>query len=175
MPVIRKVRKSTSKYRGKRTMGRGKKAGRGKGKRGGTGNAGLHKHKYLYTVKYDPQHFGVHGFTLPSEASHPVEAINVQQLEERWGAFAGQGNAAPAAGPVDLGAHGIDKLLGAGRVSKALHVKVKWASDQAVVKIKAAGGSVEATARRKGEVRAEARKAAAAKVKAAAGQKAPKK
>jgi len=163
MPIARKSRKSTSKYRGHRTMGRGKKAGRGKGKRGGTGNAGLHKHKYLYTVKYDPQHFGVHGFTMPDEAKAPLEVINVRQLEERWGAFS-----PPASGALDLGAHGIEKLLGSGHVTKALHVKVKWASAQAVGKIKAAGGSVEATAPRKGDLRAQPRKAAQAKALAAA-------
>jgi large subunit ribosomal protein L15 len=171
MPIHRKDRKTTTKYRGHRTMGRGKKAGRGKGKRGGTGNAGLHKHKYLWTVKYDPLHFGVHGFTMPDEAQNRLTAINVQQLEERWAALAGA-----AAGPLDLGTHGIDKLLGGGRVSKPLQVKVKWASPQAVEKIKAAGGKVEATERRVAEIRAEARKAAEAKAKAAAkGQQAPKK
>jgi len=172
MPIHRKDRKTTSKYRGHRTMGRGKKAGRGKGKRGGKGNAGLHKHKYLWTVKYDPDHFGVHGFTLPDEAAHPVDAINVQQLEERWSALV----AGNAAGPLDLGAHGIGKLLGGGAVSKPLQVKVKWASPKAVEKIKAAGGKVEATERRVADLRAEARKAAEAKAKAAQkGQQAPKK
>jgi large subunit ribosomal protein L15 len=174
MPIHRKSRKTTSKYRGHRTMGRGKKAGRGKGKRGGTGNAGLHKHKYLHTVIYDPLHFGVHGFTLPDEAAHPQASINVQQLEERWAGLAGS-----AAGPLDLGAHGIDKLLGGGRVSTPMQVRVKWASPRAVDKIKAAGGKVEATQRRQADIRAEARKAAEAKAKAAAkgggGQQAPKK
>jgi large subunit ribosomal protein L15 len=163
MPIHRKAKKTTSKYRGHRTMGRGKKAGRGKGKRGGTGNAGLHKHKYLWTVKYDPLHFGVHGFTMPDEAANPLTAINVQQLEERWAAFAPAG-----AGPLDLSSHGIDKLLGGGHVTKPLQVKVKWASKGAVEKIKAAGGKVEATERRVADIRAEARKAAEAKAKAAA-------
>src|SRR5262245_11896525 len=113
MPVHRKRRSSTSKYRGHRTMGRGKKAGRGKGKRGGTGNAGLHKHKYLWTVKYDPDHFGVHGFTMPDEATSEQHAINVQQLEERWTAMS-----AGATGPLDLNTQGIQKLLGGGHVTR---------------------------------------------------------
>lgn len=167
MPIVRKSRNTTSKYRGHRTMGRGKKAGRGKGKRGGTGNAGLHKHKYLWTVKYDPLHFGVHGFTMPDEAQSPLTVINVQQLEERWSLYS-----PPASGALDLGAHGIDKLLGSGHVTRSLHVKVKWASAQAVLKVKAAGGTVEATAPRKGDLRAQARKAAQAKV--AASQKGKK-
>ena len=41
----------TDKYRGSRTHGRGKKAGRGAGKRGGKGNAGLLKHKYISIIK----------------------------------------------------------------------------------------------------------------------------
>lgn len=168
MPIIHKRRNKTSKYRGKRTMGRGKKQGRGKGKRGGTGNAGLHKHKWLWTVKYDPLHFGVHGFTMPEEAQNPVVAINVQQLDERWTAIAGA-----EAGIVDLGSHGIDKLLGGGRVARPLKLKVKWASKQAVEKIKAAGGTVEQTEKRIGDVRAAKRKDAVAKAKAAAAQ--PKK
>ncbi len=65
----------TQKFRGRcRTHGRGKKSGRGKGKRGGTGNAGLHKHKIMYMLKYMPDHFGRHGFvrhaaSMP-EANH---------------------------------------------------------------------------------------------------------
>ena len=163
MPIHRKRDKKTSKYRGKRTMGRGKKAGRGKGKRGGKGNAGLHKHKWLWTVKYDPEHFGVHGFTPHGTPTQTQGSINVQQLEERWAAIAGA-----ASGPVDLTAHGIDKLLGGGRVTKPLAVKVRWASPNAVDKIKAAGGSVETTAKRVGDERAAKRKAAEAKAKAAA-------
>lgn len=163
MPIIRKRRKKTSKYRGQRTMGRGKKAGRGKGKRGGSGNAGLHKHKWLHTVVFDPDHFGVHGFTRPPEVRAHVQAINVQQLEERWASFG------PAAeGPLDLSAQGIDKLLGGGRVTRPIQVRVKWASRAAVEKIKKAGGEVQTTAKRVAEIRQAARKAKeqAAKAKA---------
>ena len=38
---------------------------------------------------------------------------------------------------------GIDKLLGSGRISKALTVTVSEASAKAVEKIEAAGGSLE--------------------------------
>ena len=41
-----------------RTHGRGKKSGRGAGIHGGRGNAGLHKHKFMHMLKYDPDHFG---------------------------------------------------------------------------------------------------------------------
>ncbi|HEX9709729.1 MAG TPA: uL15m family ribosomal protein [Candidatus Thermoplasmatota archaeon] len=169
MPIIAKRRSATSKYRGKRTMGRGKKAGRGKGKRGGHGNAGLHKHKYLHTVKYDPMHFGRHGFKVPSAAARPVVAINVQQLEERWGTVVPAG-AAGGGDVADLSVAGIDKLLGGGRVTRPLKVRVKWASPQAVSKVQAAGGSVEQTAKRAQALRAERQKARKAAGKAKGGK-----
>ena len=43
---------------------------------------------------------------------------------------------------IDLGEIGVDKLLGSGRVSRALHITVEHASARAVEKIEAAGGSV---------------------------------
>lgn len=161
MPIMRKSRTSTGKYRGTRTMGRGKKAGRGKGKRGGHGNAGLHKHRYMYTVKYDPLHFGRHGFKQPEAASTTTVSINVQRLEERWEKIAaGQGEV------TDLSAAGIDKLLGGGRVTRPLKVRVRWASPRAVTKIEAAGGSVEQTAQRAEARRKELRQAREAAAKA---------
>jgi large subunit ribosomal protein L15 len=56
------TRKKTKKFRGSRTHGRGKKAGRGAGLRGGRGNAGLLKHRYMYMIKNMPNHFGKQGF-----------------------------------------------------------------------------------------------------------------
>jgi len=69
----------TKKFRGTRTHGRGKKAGRGAGLHGGTGNAGLHKHKVQYMLKFMPDHFGRHGFkinvvTIP-EGSERIDSI----------------------------------------------------------------------------------------------------
>ena len=61
------VRKRTKKYRGSRTHGRGKKAGRGAGLKGGKGNAGLHKHRFTYMIKYMPNHFGRRGFVPPGK------------------------------------------------------------------------------------------------------------
>lgn len=58
----RKVRKK----RGSRPHGYGRVGlHRGKGMRGGRGKAGLHKHKWSYTVIYAPDHFGKRGFKPP--------------------------------------------------------------------------------------------------------------
>jgi large subunit ribosomal protein L15 len=45
-------------------------------------------------------------------------------------------------GVVNLGEHGIDKLLGSGQVTQAVHVTVDHASARAIEKVEAAGGSV---------------------------------
>ena len=72
----------TSRFRGSRTHGRGQKAGRGKGKRGGFGNSGMHKHKFKWMIKYDPDHFGRHGFKRPQLITHADTTINPEPSPE---------------------------------------------------------------------------------------------
>ncbi len=133
----------TKKLRGSRTHGRGKKHGRGAGGRGGTGNAGLHKHKFKSMVKYDPMHFGRHGFVRHAQ-TQSVEVINLGQLVARVPEFEAAGHAkkAGAGVEVDLTAAGIDKLLGGGQVGSAFTIKVAQASEQARAKVQEAGGQV---------------------------------
>lgn len=133
----------TRKLRGSRTHGRGKKHGRGAGGRGGTGNAGLHKHKFKWMIKYDPDHFGRHGFTRHA-MKHEVTVINLDELAARVAEFEAQGHAkrAGAGIDVDLTAAGIGKLLGNGRVSSAFKITVAAASEQARAKVQEAGGQV---------------------------------
>lgn len=133
----------TRKLRGSRTHGRGKKHGRGAGGRGGHGNAGLHKHKFKSMVKYDPMHFGRHGFTRHA-MMHPVNAINLQELVRRVAELEAQGHARRTASAieVDLTAAGYDKLLGGGRVGSPLKITVAAASEQARAKVQEAGGQV---------------------------------
>ncbi len=133
----------TKKLRGSRTHGRGKKHGRGAGGRGGTGNAGLHKHKFKSMIKYDPMHFGRHGFTRHAQI-HPTEVIDLEQLVARVPEFEAAGHAkkAGAGFEIDLTAAGIDKLLGSGRVGSAFTIRVAQASEQARAKVQEAGGHV---------------------------------
>ncbi len=133
----------TKKMRGSRTHGRGKKHGRGAGGRGGHGNAGLHKHKFKSMVKYDPMHFGRHGFTRHAML-HATTVINLEQLVARVPQLEAAGHAkrAGTAVEVDLTAAGIDKLLGTGRVDVALKITVSAASEQARAKVQEAGGQV---------------------------------
>lgn len=135
----------TAKHRGNRTHGRGKKAGRGAGKRGGKGNAGLHKHRYMSVIKYDPTHFGRHGFKRPKVPSEKTpKTINVGQLQERLESFIEKGYAKKVGErtEVDLSSAGIDKLLGSGKLKKPLQIKVEDASQLAKLKVESAGGKV---------------------------------
>ncbi len=114
------------------THGRGKKAGRGAGLRGGRGNAGLNKHKFMYMMKYMPDHFGKHGFKRPQGILKKDKIINVGQLEEIF----------PGKKDIDLNKEGFEKLLGSGNVKSKLKIKVTSASEKAIEKIKDKGGEV---------------------------------
>ncbi|HXQ91727.1 MAG TPA: uL15 family ribosomal protein [Nitrososphaerales archaeon] len=126
---LRKVRR----LRGSRTHGWGQVTQhRRTGAKGGSGMAGLHKHKWSYTVKYAPDHFGSNKWHPPNQ----IEInrwLNLYQLES----IVSNGN------EIDLVALGFDKLLGQGSVHSALKVKARRASASAIEKIKAAGGSIE--------------------------------
>lgn len=134
----------TRKFRGGRTHGRGKKAGRGAGLRGGRGNAGLHKHKWMTTVKYSPMHFGRHGFKRPQSVVADKITINLSDLEQSLPTLAKDGLAAEKDGKwtVDLTKLGIDKLLGSGRIGTPVSVRVAEASAKAKEKLEGAGGKL---------------------------------
>jgi large subunit ribosomal protein L15 len=134
----------TSKFRGSRTHGRGKKAGRGAGLRGGRGNAGLHKHKWISVVKYCPDYFGHHGFKRPQSVVCDKVTMNLSEVEQALPSMAKDGFAVQKDGKwsVDLTKMGVDKLLGSGRISTAISVKVADASATALEKLKSAGGTL---------------------------------
>ena len=138
----------TTKFRGKRTHGRGKKAGRGAGKRGGRGFAGLHKHKYIHTVKFMPDHFGRHGFKRPQKVVGHKFTINVNEVELNLDKLIEKEVARNKKGGVveiDLQKIGIDKLLGKGKVTKKMNIIIPEASQTAISKIEEIGGKVELT------------------------------
>src|SRR3989442_3851858 len=102
----------TRKLRGSRTHGRGKKHGRGAGGRGGTGMAGLHKHKFKWMIKYDPEHFGPRGFFRHAQP-RPTKSIDLEDLPHRLCELETARHPTKEDIPikVDLTAAGIDKLL----------------------------------------------------------------
>ena len=124
-------KRKTRKLRGSRTMGWGR-AGqhRKSGARGGFGRAGLHKHKWFYILKYEPDHFGKHGF---KSRFPPKKVINISQLAELVDKYGLS---------INLDELGYEKLLAKGVINKAVKVYVKEASENAIKKIKDAGGEV---------------------------------
>lgn len=124
--------KKAQKHRGRcRTHGRGHKAGRGAGKRGGRGNAGLNKHRVMTRVKYMPGHWGMHGFNRHPKLRNVNVSINLLQVSQM-----AEGDS------INLTELGYDKLLGSGRMDRALNITVGSASARAIEKVEAAGGSV---------------------------------
>lgn len=130
--VVRK-KKKFRKFRGKRSYGYGShKKHRGGGSRGGRGKAGLHKHKWSYTVKYEPARFGKRGFKRPVGAAKKVKTVNLRQLES----LAGDKK------KIDLTELGYNKVLGSGKIKTGLEVVAEAFSKKAIEKIEAAGGKV---------------------------------
>ena len=141
---MRRMVSRTSKFRGSRTHGRGKKAGRGAGLRGGRGNAGLHKHKYISVVKYMPDYFGRHGFKRPQSVVSANRTINLSELEINLETMKANGIAESKQGRlvVDLRKLGIDKLLGSGKIATPVDVMVDQASQKAKQKLEKIGGKL---------------------------------
>jgi len=131
---MRKVRRQ----RGSRTHGYGQIGQhRHSGKQGGHGNAGLHKHKWSWLTINDPDHFGRDPFKPPSW--HKVSKwANVGDLFS----FAEDGQSKGEPVVIDLDAKGVEKLLGAGDVTRAFNVKVSSYTERAKQKLEEAGGKI---------------------------------
>jgi large subunit ribosomal protein L15 len=84
-------------------------------------------------IKYMPDHWGMHGFNRDPSLRTVYITCNVSDLE----------GMADGKDTIDLTAMGIGKLLGSGRISSALTVKVEEWSAKAAEKIEAAGGTIE--------------------------------
>ena len=137
MPTrLRKVRKQ----RGSRFHGWGQVGQhRGAGSRGGRGNAGLMKHKWTWTVKYDPDHFGSKGFIPPSQVKDK-KWINIGQLDNL---VLNKSKDNSQIQILNLNEMGYDKLLGQGQVKKIYNIIVNKISANAKNKIEKAGGKIE--------------------------------
>jgi large subunit ribosomal protein L15 len=139
--VVRKRRKH-KKFRGRRTYHGSHKKWRGGGSRGGRGKAGLHKHKWTYTVKYAPEHFGKFGFKRPPEVVKEVKAINLKELDQLAEKLLEQKLAEKEEDKIkiNLSKLGYEKVLGSGKVTKPLIVEAKFFSKQAIKKLEEAKG-----------------------------------
>jgi large subunit ribosomal protein L15 len=132
---LRKIRKK----RGSRTCGYGRVGQHRKSGSKGYRKAGRHKHGWSYVIKYEPEYFGKKGFTSPRSLKREVKVINVGELEEIAEKY---GKIEEGKILVDLESLGYTKLLGSGKLTKPLIVKVPSCSKSAAEKIEEAGGKV---------------------------------
>jgi large subunit ribosomal protein L15 len=109
--------------------------------------AGRHKHKWSYVVRYEPNYFDKRGFTCPRNRGRGVRVINVGRLDQMAEELSGRSDECF----IDLGTLGYGKLLGTGRVTRRLTVKVPSCSESASRKIKEADGEVLVETEEKGE------------------------
>ena len=121
-----KNRKIRRKHRGTRVCGRGKKGSRRRD--GGRGLAGSHKHKWTWIIKHDPEHFG-HDKMKPKKKPKTVNIGYLNQYAESMDK-----------NEVNALELGFEKVLGGGKVTKALKVKAKYFTESAKQKLSAAGG-----------------------------------
>ena len=134
---LRKVRKK----RGSRTHGYGQV---GQHRKGTKGKAGLHKHRWTYVIKYEPDYFEKRGFTSQKAISRKTNVINVGELDELAHKLTAEKKLERKQKKIflDLDRLGYDKLLGMGKITKPLLVKVVTHSEAAAKKIEEAGGQI---------------------------------
>ena len=134
---LRKVRKK----RGSRTHGYGQV---GQHRKGTKGKAGLHKHRWTYVIKYEPDYFEKRGFTSQKAISRKTNVINVGELDELAHKLTAEKKLERKQKKIflDLERLGYDKLLGMGKITKPMLVKVVAHSEAAAKKIDEAGGQI---------------------------------
>jgi large subunit ribosomal protein L15 len=142
---LRKIRKK----RGSRTHGYGRVGQHRCHGSKGYRKAGRHKAGWSYVLRYEPDYFGKKGFTSPKSLKQKENIINVKKLEEIAEQFSTEKKEDKIV--IDLESLGYTKLLGTGKVTKPLVVKVTSCSKSAAEKIKEAGGQILAEPEKQGE------------------------
>ncbi len=124
---LRKIRK----FRGTRTQGYGRIGQHRDSGSKGNRRVGRHKHLWSKIVTTQPNYFGKHGFHSP-QALHKIEkTINLIKVDQL------------ATGKeINLTEMGYTKLLGTGKLTKALIIQVEEASKSAQTKVEEAGGKL---------------------------------
>lgn len=133
---LRKIRKK----RGSRTQGWGRVGQHRRTGSKGRRKAGRHKALWSYVTKYEPDYYSKVGFTSPRSLKNKTKIINVGALNQITAKLSTEKQDDKSI--VDLGAFGYTKLLGTGKITEPLIVKVSSFSKSAEVKVKNAGGKI---------------------------------
>ena len=113
---------------------------------GGFGNAGRYRHKRSRLIRnkefFEMHYAGKKGFTSIANKKRLRKTLNLWQLSEMVDTLVAEKKAQLEGQKVvvDLSQLGFGKLLGAGSISKAVQVRVDECSENALKKIKEAGG-----------------------------------
>jgi large subunit ribosomal protein L15 len=132
--------RKTRKKRGSRTQGWGRVGQHRRTGSKGRRNPGRHKALWSYVIKYEPNYFGKVGFTSPKSLKKEVNVINIGTLDRIAEKFSTEKEKDKSF--IDLEGLGYTKLLGTGRITKPVVVKVASCSKTAAEKIKKAGGRI---------------------------------
>jgi large subunit ribosomal protein L15 len=127
--------RKTRRTRGNRTLGWGRIGQHRKTGSRPYRKANRHKQGWSWVTTYCPDYFGKHGFTSRQSKTRNTSVINLTGLELL-------AVKVPAEQVIDLTSMGYAKLLGSGKATKALTVKVQSASKSAAEKIAQAGGKI---------------------------------
>jgi large subunit ribosomal protein L15 len=134
-----RIRARHRKFRGRRTYHGSHKKWRGGGSRGGRGAAGMHKHKWSYTVKYDKEHFG-----KITNKSHKekIAVVGLNYLNSKAELFLKEKIAEKEGDAIKINVTklGFGKVLGSGKVTLPLIIEAKAFSKSAEEKLAKAGG-----------------------------------
>jgi len=136
---LRKIRKK----RGSRTQGYGRVGQHRKSGSKGRRKVGRHKHLWSYVISKEPDYFRKSGFVSPKTIGTQVNTINIGELEGLLQRIdGGKSPRSKTLRTIDLKELGYDKLLGEGKITKPIHVRVPSHSQAAARKIEAVGGQV---------------------------------
>jgi large subunit ribosomal protein L15 len=137
-------RKKVSRYRGSMTHGGGsKKKRRGAGNRGGRGMAGTGKRGDSRKPSiWGQRYFGKRGFV--SKKRKRIQSLNINYLDNHIDELISRKIAVEnnSVIEIDLSKAGYNKLLSKGSVKNKYKINTKYASAQAIKKIKEKGGEV---------------------------------
>ncbi|MEW5997072.1 MAG: uL15m family ribosomal protein [Candidatus Micrarchaeota archaeon] len=132
----RRKQKRKIRMRGSRFHGFGNvKNKRGKGCRGGVGRAGLHKHKFSWTARHNPDYGRLMGF-VPHAPGRRLPATNLFEINT----LAEKGGLQQKEGKLQFEFRG--KILGAGELRHPIALKALSWSKIAERKVKEAGGEL---------------------------------
>lgn len=134
----------TRKMRGSRTHGWGTTGQHRKKGTKGERKVGRHKHLWSYTIKYEPDYFGKKGFTSHKNLNQKINTINVGELEELANKLSAEKTLEKKSGKIflDLEKLGYNKLLGTGKITQPVLVKVASHSEIASHKLEEIGGQI---------------------------------